>query len=366
MKRIIKKIGKILIIYVVLSMTILGGISQGYTSAEVGSAVAGYALNLLEWGNKSENYCDDPNGSGYGPALRYTQSSLRDHHPNLGGSEPDLPWFYDCSSFACTMYNIVCNKNIINGDTSTIYNGSGAIFEDLGPVGDGSECLPGDLICGRKNDSGHVEIFISQQYGTGGAHSNHYKKKHEHPNSTAITNEDNQVSCYGLSGNKSISPDYGHIFRLREDVAATITDLNTTFTISGVGGTKGTGTMTNIDFSEFFFNGIPKGKYSLADGSGLFSLLIDFFVNLVDYIIGILTYIIRIVFVGFTALMDNLLSLTVNAITDTNVNTTDIQSTSAIKVEGVEEKDRKLTIESMVFNEFDLFDANIFDIGGEE
>lgn len=164
MKKIIIKFIKCIILYIVIFMILLSGVSYGYSSAEVGQAVAGYTLNLLKWGNE-ENLADG------GPRLRYTQSGVppsRLSHPTLSNPDPELPWYYDCSSFACAMYNMVCNKEIIDWGGTTVTIGSSSSFDNLGPQSSANK-HPGDLIC---NPNSHVEVYISSEYGTGGAHSN--------------------------------------------------------------------------------------------------------------------------------------------------------------------------------------------------
>jgi hypothetical protein len=158
----LKRLGKKIIIYIVIFMLVLSlfgsGVASAYTSAEVGSAVAGYTLNLLTWGNE-ENLDDG------GPRLRYTQGD-RSHHPTYDNEDVELPWYYDCSSFATCMYNIVCGMDIM-GCGSWEYTCDGIMGSGRFEVV--SSPQPGDL----KITSSHVEIYLGEEYGTGGAHSNH-------------------------------------------------------------------------------------------------------------------------------------------------------------------------------------------------
>lgn len=136
--KVLKRLGKKVIIYIVVFMIVLSTIGSGcasaYTQQEIGRAVAGYALNLLKWGNE-ENLADG------GPRLRYTQGD-RNNHPTYNNENVALPWYYDCSSFTCAMYNIVCGMNITGGelDTSLLYNSN--IFITV-PA---SERQPGDIL----------------------------------------------------------------------------------------------------------------------------------------------------------------------------------------------------------------------------
>lgn len=158
----LKRLGKKIIIYIVIFMILLSNmVSFGYTSSDVGSAVGGYTLNLLTWGNE-ENL---PDG---GPRLRYTQSSDRTAHPTVENPNPELPWYYDCSSFAADMYNMVCNQEILSYSATTETIAGSSSFDNLGGQASATK-KPGDLIC--KADE-HVEVFIDDEHGTGGAHGN--------------------------------------------------------------------------------------------------------------------------------------------------------------------------------------------------
>ena len=64
MSRIIKRLFKCFVVYIVLFVLILANVSYGYSVAEISDAIAGYSLNVLTWGNE-ENL---PDG---GPRLRY-------------------------------------------------------------------------------------------------------------------------------------------------------------------------------------------------------------------------------------------------------------------------------------------------------
>ena len=114
----------------------------------------------------------------------------------------------------------------------------------------------------------------------------------------------------------------------------------------------------SVNLSDFYFNGIPDGKYSVAHTS-IWTLIIETLAQIADYLIGILTYIIRMPFIGWTAIMDNLLNWTVNTVTDTGVTEEDMGINSA-EVEGADD-DTRLTIDALLYNDYPLTDINIFD-----
>lgn len=342
---------KYIVVYVVVFMLLLSNVAYGYSSSEVAGAVAGYALNILTWGNDEANYCTGPGG--YGPAIRYNQcgNPNRYHHPRVGQTDPELPWFWDCSSFASNMYDIVTENAVLGGQEHTC---SGLIkhssFESTGVKNTGSDpgsqVIPGDLLLYSGEDSGHVEVYLGPEYGTGGAHSNHAGG-----DVNAHTNKPNQVDCAAENrGFISYSPKNGTFYRLTESAASKVETLDTTFSMAGT-------RSGNINYSNFFFNGVPDGKYSLATRS-FWQVIIDTIAQILDFLINLIFYIIRAVIVGYTSIMENLLNWIINVAADTNVEdkSLDISSTEA----STSDSEDKVTVDRILFNKLELFDINVF------
>ena len=347
MVRKIQKILKCMIIYIVLFMIILSSVAYGYSSSDVAGAVAGYSLNLLTWGNDEENFCDGPGG--YGPALRYNQlgNPNRTHHPTVSNPDPELPWFWDCSSFASNMYDIV-TENAIHGGEEHACSGllSDPMFESTGVVDNGStpssEVVPGDILLA----SGHVEIYLGPEYGTGGAHSNHTGDVNAHSNSKE------QVDCAAENrGYITYSPAGGTYYRLTDSAASKVETLDTTFSIAG------TRSGSNINYSKFFFNGVPDGKYSLAKRS-FWQVIIDSIAQILDFLVNLIFYIIRAVIVGYTSIMENLLSWIINVVSNTNVEDKSLNMSSTEA--STSDSDNKITVDKILFNKLELFDINEF------
>lgn len=323
-------------------------IGASYTVEDVGAAVAGYAYNLLEWGNEEENYYKGSDYGGPGPALRYNQRGSpknRLSHPTLDNPNPELPWFYDCSSFTAAMYNMVCNQEIFPWGFTTGDFASCLKLEDLGPVSSNKDlCIPGDIIC---TGGHHVEIFISKEKGTGGAHDNYTG------NANAYSNKPGQVNC---AGNGVISPSDGHIYRLKQEVVDGITDLNKDFSVKG-----GSSYGKAVNYSNFFFNGIPDGSYSLATRKSIFETLIDALSSLYNYLVGLLTYILRGVIISFISIFDRLINNTFSSLensgTSKSLQDSGVSATSADDPASI---NRSITIEDLIFNKTDIFDINIF------
>ena len=125
--------------------------------------------------------------------------------------------------------------------------------------------------------------------------------------------------------------------------------------VTGAGVSSG----TSVNYSKFFFNGIPDGTYSVASRKNIFETIIDALANILNYLIGILTYIFRLAAIGWIALADRLLNNTVNSITNPNI---PAEGTIApAEVINLEKDERHVTIETLLYNQLDLFNVNIFE-----
>ena len=339
-----KMIFKCMLIYIVLFMIILSNVSYGYSSSDVAGAVAGYAYQLLVWGNQ-ENLSDG------GPKLRYAQGDARNHHPKPGEPDPELPWYWDCSSFASNMYDMVTENGVFGGTehvctgilSSGVFETTGVYNTDSAPV---SGVVPGDLLLNEE----HVEIYLGPDKGTGGAHTNRTEPFDRFAKTTAL----NQVDCGESRGiGPFYSPQAAYFYKLTDSAASKITTLDTTFSMAGTRAQAGDA----INYSEFFFNGVPDGKYSLASRS-FWQVIIDSLAQVLDFIVNLIFYIVRAVIVGYTAIMENLLSWMINVVSDTNTEdkTLNISSTEA----STSDSDSKITVEKIFFNKLELFDINVF------
>ena len=114
---------------------------------------------------------------------------------------------------------------------------------------------------------------------------------------------------------------------------------------------------SNINMADFYYNGIPNGKYSVT--KGFLERLIEALSEIFDYLIGIITMCIRMVFVGWTAIFENLLTFTITTITGGD----DIESISVTSTD-IESGDN-ITIEKIVFNQISVFDVNFFNFNDE-
>ncbi len=118
-----------------------------------------------------------------------------------------------------------------------------------------------------------------------------------------------------------------------------------------------------VDYSNFFFNGIPDGKYSLANRKSVFEIVVDSIGALVDYLVGLLTYLLRGVIISFISVFDRLINNTIgsmngdaNDLKEAGINATEADDPISIN--------RHVTIEGLIFGDesMDLFDINVFKV----
>lgn len=116
---------------------------------------------------------------------------------------------------------------------------------------------------------------------------------------------------------------------------------------------------------EFYYKGTTGATYSVGK-SGL-SKIIDALAGLADLILGIMTMGIRIVFVGWAALFEWILVVTIDAVCKTNLQENDNDIFFITPLTSIMNTENRVTIEKIVFNEIPIFDVNIFDFStGEE
>ena len=306
---------RILIIYVLLYVLLssLGTCFARSYDAACGEYVSQYARDFIA------EYCT--------PTETKTVYDSSVTEPHWGGGSFGQGTFYACCSTGVKyMYELALGINIYDYDFHPMCGTSIGKMESSSYWTNvtNSTLQPGDIVI----SSEHVEMYIGNNENANFGNSPHSGK---------------------VTTGPRLGSDFTKAFRLSSSV-----DVNP----SGKVGSASA--LANINYSNFFFNGIPDGKYSLASKKSLLATIIDFLANILDYLIGILTYIVRIVFVGWTAIFDNLLNWTVETVVDTGTDPAEA-GLSPIEVENTKKEDRKVTIESLLFNKFDLLNINIFE-----
>ena len=307
----------------------------------VGEYLSDYARDFVE------TYAE---GSKYGGRTGYDSGNITTSatpYPGWTSGTLDSPngYLYSCcTSGVWYMYYLALGINIYQynfsstGSTNLTALANSEYWEEVSL----SESLPGDVAISTTHS--HAELV------TGAGNS-------EHAN-------------FGSSGNPNIkinsSPSSSfRIFRLKSTV-----EVDPSGTVSSLGSTSS----SLYTFSNFYFNGIPDGTYSIASTS-IWATIINTLASLADYLIGILTYIIRMVIVGWTSIIDRLFSWSINTITTVTVeieedgskveDSYDDTSVEDLGISGADVDDTtsssRITLESLFYGEYDLVDINIFD-----
>lgn len=111
---------------------------------------------------------------------------------------------------------------------------------------------------------------------------------------------------------------------------------------------------------DYYYSGTTKGTYTIKDG--IFAWLLNSIGDIADWILGIITMGIRMVFVGWTALIEKLLTWALETTSgvsmsgeeiDKGINSTDLTS--------VTDSSNNLTVQAIVYNRVPAFNINFFD-----
>lgn len=319
-KRCLKKFVIIYVIFYIVLGSITSCFARSYDTA-CGEYLAQYARDFIA--TYGEN-------SVYGGRTGRDSGDLTTSATAYPGwsdgtlSSPGGTLYSACTSGVWYMYLMALGIDIYQYGYSASASGNlslatthGEYWEEI-PL---AEAMPGDIAV----RSDHVELVIA----AGNA---------EHANFGG-SDPTVKVSTYNL-GN------YTAAFRLRSTVDVTPN-----------GTVPSSSSRSSVNLSEFYFNGIPDGKYSLAY-TNIWTKIIETLAQIADYLIGLLTYIIRIPFIGWTAIVDNLLNWTVNTVTDTGVTEEDM-GINSVEVEGADD-DTRLTTDGLIYNDYPLTDINIF------
>lgn len=353
----LKLLTRRIIICIVIFMLIFSSVAStsfAYTPEEVGNAVAGFAKHVVDtYGPNGKNIVGYRQIAGDKFDNRaQREASGKSYIGEPGHSRTDNPiwnpsqynWdspyiYFDCTSFATGCYHYVAG--LINEPyaTASLYGTPADMqgtFEKIHWDKQDSSLKVGDLLYYHESGNiGHGWIYI------GGGQ----------------TAEDGSVSRdNSLFANKDV-----YIYRITAEGAKKVTNLNTEFSATGTSssGAGGSGNLKKIDYSNFFFNGIPDGKYSLASRKSFFEFVIDAIKDLLNMLIGLITYLLRGVIIGFISIFDRLINNTIQSLSGTQKSLEE-SGVSATNADDPESINRSVTIEGLVYGDVDLFDINIF------
>lgn len=112
---------------------------------------------------------------------------------------------------------------------------------------------------------------------------------------------------------------------------------------------------------DYYYSGTTKGTYTIKDG--IFAWLLNSIGDIADWLLGIITMGIRMVFVGWTALIEKLLTWALETTSgvsmageeiDKGINSTDLTS--------ITDSSNNLTVQAIVYNRVPAFNINFFDL----
>ena len=111
---------------------------------------------------------------------------------------------------------------------------------------------------------------------------------------------------------------------------------------------------SKVTTGEFYYAGTTKGTYTV--NKGLLEKLIDALGEILDYLFGLATMGIRIVFVGWTVLLERSLTWILEGATGEDVDIDSMSSTA------MSPSNEYITLEAIFFNKVPLLDINIFNL----
>ena len=181
----------------------------------------------------------------------------------------------------------------------------------------------GDIL----SESGHVKIYIGD---VGGAEGDIVEG----------VSEEWRGACLG-SGYSGCT-----IYRIKDTLGITRDQCTTVPNASFLGAGAG------IE-SEFYFNGIPNGEYSVV--GSIWEILVTMLAEIFKLLVNLIFYIFRMVFVGFTAIVDNSISYVIKTIMGMPA---DFFKDATSGWRNDDESTDKVNVETIIFD--DIFDVNFF------
>ncbi len=109
---------------------------------------------------------------------------------------------------------------------------------------------------------------------------------------------------------------------------------------------------------EFYYAGTQKGQYTVSEG--IFEWLLSRIGDIADWLLGIITMGFRMVFVGWTALLEKMLTWAIESTSGVNVNGDVVESNTDLT--SITDSSNNITLEAIVYNHVSALNANLFDL----
>ena len=114
---------------------------------------------------------------------------------------------------------------------------------------------------------------------------------------------------------------------------------------------------TQMGEGQFYYSGTTTGSY--IPSQNIFSWLLEKIGEIVDFLLGLMTMGGRMVFVGWTALFEELITWLLEASSGIPM---DIEAnTNATSTDGFISSSNNVTIEAIVYNQVQILNANLFE-----
>lgn len=319
----------------------------GLTPAQAGQILAQYAENFcMTYGaNSSSNQTiyDWSDNRNHGYRLEKFSGTAEGYYEPYPSYTDKYPM--DCVGFVSAMIHQALG---IGGENFTEFiTPQTGVYDDLDVPGTGNEYFketsenpqPGDILHRLYKPDGsygpHVMIYL----GPDGS-------KHRIAHSTYYSDVDRRYLGAIVESKEQSYINQFSVYRFNPDVTSLI---DPTKTASTPGTMISTAATINIEETEFYYNGVPDGRYSVADS--FWMILIDALKDIFTFLVNILFFIFRMVFVGFTAIFELLLTFIIESVageSNLKIDTTTTESSGAITIEGI------------IFNRVNIFDVNFF------
>ena len=113
-----------------------------------------------------------------------------------------------------------------------------------------------------------------------------------------------------------------------------------------------------LEEGEFYYTGSTKGSY--VPSTNIFAWLVNALGQIADFILGMLSMIIRAPFVGWTALLEKMLTWALESTMGVSADGAMVANTSNLS--GLTNSSNNVTVEAIVYNRVAALDIDIFDV----
>ena len=114
----------------------------------------------------------------------------------------------------------------------------------------------------------------------------------------------------------------------------------------------------DLQDGEFYYSGTQKGQYTVSDG--IFKWLLSKIGDIADWLLGIITMGFRMIFIGWTALLEKMLTWALETTSGISMSGDIVESNTDIT--SITDSANNVTIGAIVYNHVPALDANIFNL----